>query len=58
VAPVEGMDVEFSQVIEVQRMEGIRLGLEVLAWAQGDRDSASYFEVSLAGPRSSSFIKH
>ena len=52
------MDVEFSQVIEVQRMEGIRLGLEVLAWAQGDRDSASYFEVSLAGPRSSSFIKH
>lgn len=36
-----------KQVTEVQRMEGIRLALEVLAWAMQDRKSALFFEVSL-----------
>jgi len=36
-----------KQVAEVQRMEGIRLALEVLAWAMQDRKSALFFEVSL-----------
>jgi hypothetical protein len=36
-----------KQVAEVQRMEGIRLALEVLAWAMQDRTSALFFEVSL-----------
>ena len=35
------------QVAEVQRMEGIRLALEVLAWAMQDRKSALFFEVCL-----------
>jgi hypothetical protein len=43
------MDQEISegekQVAEVQRMEGIRLALEVLAWAMQDRKSALFFEV-------------
>ena len=34
-----------SQVAEVQRMEGIRLAFEVLAWAMQDRKSALFFEV-------------
>lgn len=38
---------EERQVLEVQRMEGIRLAFEVLAWAQQDRRSALFFEVSL-----------
>ena len=36
-----------KQVAEVQRMEGIRLAFEVLAWAMQDRKSALFFEVSL-----------
>lgn len=35
-----------KQVAEVQRMEGIRLAFEVLAWAMQDRKSALFFEVS------------
>jgi hypothetical protein len=34
-----------KQVAEVQRVEGIRLALEVLAWAMQDRKSALFFEV-------------
>jgi hypothetical protein len=34
-----------EQVAEVQRMEGIRLAFEVLAWAMQDRKSALFFEV-------------
>jgi hypothetical protein len=45
------MDQEISdgekQVAEVQRMEGIRLAFEVLAWAMQDRKSALFFEVCL-----------
>jgi len=36
-----------KQVAEVQRIEGIRLAFEVLAWAMQDRKSALFFEVSL-----------
>ncbi|KAK4689020.1 hypothetical protein P7C73_g1097, partial [Tremellales sp. Uapishka_1] len=36
---------EEFQVKEVQRFEGIRLWFEVLAWAMGDRDGNSYFEL-------------
>lgn len=36
-----------KQVAEVQRMEGIRLAFEVLAWAMQDRTSALFFEVSI-----------
>ena len=35
-----------DEVAEVQRMEGIRLAFEVLAWAMQDRRSALFFEVS------------
>jgi hypothetical protein len=34
-----------KQVAEVQRIEGIRLAFEVLAWAMQDRTSALFFEV-------------
>jgi len=37
---------EEVQVMEVQRMEGVRLAFEVLAWGMGDREGASFFEVS------------
>lgn len=37
---------EEQQVREVQRWEGVRLGLEVLAWSLGDRESLRYFQVS------------
>ncbi|WWD18748.1 hypothetical protein CI109_103202 [Kwoniella shandongensis] len=40
----EGSNEEAWQVREVQRMEGIRLCLEVLAWAVGDRHGESHFE--------------
>jgi hypothetical protein len=36
-----------DEVAEVQRMEGIRLAFEVLAWAMQDRRSALFFEVSI-----------
>lgn len=42
----KGEDQDFYQVKEVQRMEGVRLAFEVLAWAQGDRESSAHFEVS------------
>jgi len=37
-----------DEVAEVQRMEGIRLAFEVLAWAMQDRRSALFFEVSIS----------
>ncbi|WVQ84943.1 hypothetical protein IAT38_007106 [Cryptococcus sp. DSM 104549] len=40
----DGASDEEWQVREVQRMEGVRLGLEVLAWALGDRQGEAYFE--------------
>jgi len=44
-----------KQVAEVQRIEGIRLAFEVLAWAMQDRKSALFFEVSLL-PTSSAIL--
>jgi len=41
---------EEAQVMEVQRMEGVRLAFEVLAWAMGDRESDVHFEVSCLHP--------
>jgi hypothetical protein len=38
---------EEAQVGEVQRTEGVRLGLEVLDWATGDRESRACFEVRI-----------
>lgn len=37
---------EEVQVLEVQRMEGIRLALEVLTWGMDDREGAVFFAVS------------
>ena len=31
----------------MQRLEGVRLAFEVLAWAMADREGSAYFEVSL-----------
>lgn len=44
----EGAKEEERQVLEVQRMEGIRLAFEILSWAMQDRRSALFFEASLA----------
>ena len=33
-----GIPAEVVQVREAQRMEGVRLAFEVLAWGQGDRE--------------------
>nr|ODN91829.1 hypothetical protein L203_01081 [Cryptococcus depauperatus CBS 7841] len=40
----ENMGEEQYQVLEVQRMEGIRLAFEVLGWALGDRLGEAYFK--------------
>ena len=37
---------EDAQVMEVRRIEGVRLAFELLAWATGDRAGATFFEVS------------
>jgi hypothetical protein len=42
----EGIKEDERQVLEVQRMEGIRLAFEILSWAMQDRRSALFFEVS------------
>ena len=36
---------EENQVVEVQRIEGVRLALELLTWAQGDKDGITSFDV-------------
>lgn len=38
---------EERQVEEVQRMEGVRIGLETLAWALRDRENRKAFDVSV-----------
>jgi hypothetical protein len=48
----QGEDADFAQVKEVQRMEGVRLAFELLAWAQGDRDGEASFRVSLQAQQS------
>jgi hypothetical protein len=42
---INGLGDAEHQVAEVQRMEGIRLAFEILAWAMQDRRSALFFEV-------------
>jgi hypothetical protein len=44
---MDGVKEDERQVLEVQRMEGIRLAFEILSWAMQDRRSALFFEVSL-----------
>jgi hypothetical protein len=53
----EGRDEEW-QVREVQRLEGVRLGFEVLAWAVGDREGATYFDVSVIFPVRTAKLTH
>jgi hypothetical protein len=43
---MEGLGEEMQQVMEVQRIEGIRLALECLAWALNDRQNVQVFQVS------------
>jgi hypothetical protein len=38
-------DGEEWEVREVQRMEGVRIGMETLGWALSDRENRAVFEV-------------